>query len=103
GAASRRSMRRRAVFSLRLRLSAPPLDRLVKQRGQVDHLHLRAGVAHAVVEHDGTERAGDGKGVGAGLGRLSDALLVDGPAAALLHPHARAARAAAERTPSVTT
>ena len=51
---------------------------------------------HAVVQHHRAERAGHRERLGAGLGRLARALLVD-QAAALLHPHVRAARAAAER------
>ena len=53
---------------------------------------------HAVVEHHGAERARDRERVGAGGGRLAHALLVDRPRV-LLHPHVRAAGAAAERAP----
>ena len=45
-------------------------DRLYEQRGHVDDLELRAGRAHAVVEHDGAERAGDGERLRARPGGL---------------------------------
>src|SRR5918998_5611461 len=72
------------------------LQRLREERRDVHHAEVVAALADAVVEHDGTERAGDGQRVGARLGRLPRALLVD-LAAALLHPHVGAAGAAAER------
>ena len=82
---------RRAALRRRLRL-----DRLGEQRRQVDHAHVAPTAAHAVVEHHRAERAGDGQRLGAGLGRLAHPLLVD-RRAVLLHPHVRAAGAAAER------
>ena len=54
-----------------------------------------AGALDAVVEHHRAVRAGDGERARAGLGCLADPVLVDRPGA-LLHPHVRAARAAAE-------
>src|SRR6266567_7672569 len=80
-----------------LRVSRPPaIDGFRQQRGEVDDLQLCVGGAHAVVEHHGAEGARDRERLGAGPGRLSHALLVDGPPAPFLHPHARAAGAAAE-------
>src|SRR5947209_2145762 len=70
---------------------------LVEQRREVEHLQLRARLAHAVVEHDRAERAGDRQRLGARLRGLAHALLVDRPPSLLLHPHPRPARAAAER------
>src|SRR6266851_2118197 len=79
----------------------PPVDRFGQQRREVDDLELRACGAHPVVEHHGAERAGDRQGLGAGARRLAHALLVDGPASPLLHPHTRAAGAAAKRALAV--
>src|SRR5713226_7868005 len=67
---------------------APPIDGFRQER--------RAGRAHAVVEHYGAEGARDRQRFGSGAGRLTYALLVDGPAAPFLHEHARASGAAAE-------
>ena len=53
------------------------VDGLGEQRREVDHAHVAAAAAHAVVEHHGAERARDGQRLGAGLGRLAHALLVD--------------------------
>src|SRR5579859_8245848 len=76
------------------------IHRFREQRGQVDHLQPGAGVAHAVIEHHGAEGTADRKRVRARGRGLAHALLVDGTAA-LLHPHPRSARAAAERSPAV--
>ena len=43
-----------------------PLHGLVQQRGQVEDLKAGAGLAHAVVEHDGAERTRDREGLRAG-------------------------------------
>src|SRR5215204_1716584 len=71
------------------------LERLGKQRRNVHDAQPVAAGAHAVVEHHSAERTGHRQRLGAGLGGLAGALLVD-KAAALLHPHVRTAGAAAE-------
>ena len=73
-----------------------PLEGLDEQRRHIGDAQLRARLPHAVVEHHRAEGARDRKRLGAGRRRLADARLVD-LRAALLHPHVRAARAAAER------
>src|SRR5713226_9609357 len=75
---------------------APPIDGFRQKGREVDDLQLRAGRAHPVVEHYGAEGARDRQRFGSGAGRLTYALLVDGPAAPFLHEHARASGAAAE-------
>src|SRR6266478_7010373 len=73
-----------------------PLDRLRKKGRKVDDLQLRAGGAHPVVEHHRAEWACHRQGLRASAGGFAYALFVDGLAPPLLHPHARAAGAAAE-------
>src|SRR5581483_584433 len=87
---------RSTAIAFLLRRRGRALERLRQQGGDVRHPQRRPRLTHAVVEHDGAERARDRERVGAGGGRLARALLVD-PPAALLHPHVRAARPAAER------
>src|ERR1700738_3511328 len=73
------------------------LHRLREQGRQVDDFQLCTCLAHAVVEHHGAERARHRQRLRTGGGSLPHAFLVDGAAATLLHPHPRAAGAAAER------
>src|SRR4029077_9969666 len=86
-----------ACFGLLIRARCPgvpclaALHRLRQQRREVDHLQLRPGLAHTVVEHHGAEGTRHGQRLCAGRGCFADALLVDRTAAALLHPHPRAA------------
>src|SRR5712691_12269990 len=80
---------------------ATPLDRLREQGSQVDDLQLRAGGAYTVVEHHRAEGARHGQRLRTSAGGFAHTLLVDGPPSTLLHPHARAAGAAAERALAV--
>src|SRR3990172_4149968 len=75
--------------------SVAAVERLGEQRGNVDDAQLAPRRADAVVEHHGAEGARHRERLGARLGGLAHALLVD-RAAGLLHPHVRAAGAAAE-------
>src|SRR2546426_8032317 len=70
---------------------------VMQQRRQGDDLQLRPRLAHSVVEHDRAERTGYGQCLRAGRRSLAHTFLIDGPSAALLHPHPRAPGAAAER------
>src|SRR5438309_4293752 len=91
-----------SICGRRLRVThAAPLNRLREQGRQVDDLELGACGAHAVVEHHGAEGACHRQGLRPGAHGFAHALLVDGPASTLLHPHARAARSAAERALAV--
>src|SRR5207245_4792275 len=91
-----------SICGRRLRVThAAPLNRLREQGRQVDDLELGACGAHAVVEHHGADGACHRQGLRPGAHGFAHALLVDGPASTLLHPHARAARSAAERALAV--
>jgi hypothetical protein len=72
------------------------LECLRKERRHVCDTQLGARLPHAVVEHHGAERARDSDRLSARCCGFARAFLVD-LRAALLHPHVRAARTAAER------
>ena len=83
-------------------LLSPFLDARSNSCDDVEHLHLllardlRLRRCNAVAQHDATERAGDGNGLGAGSDGFFSTFLVDALADRLFHPHARATSAAAE-------
>src|ERR1700733_6544847 len=79
-----------------LAVRSRPAGRLVEQRRDVRHPQLRTDALDTIVEHHGAERTRNRECLRAGAGRLAATVLVY-RLGALLHPHVRAAGAAAER------